>query len=99
MILRSVAHVLGGRSEMYEDGWYDTQAVIRLDDRFEPSALQGLEEFSHLEIVFRFDRIDEADAQSRPPNSRPPTRSGNRPGRPASCASTTRLDQVWRRLR
>ncbi|MFG6191351.1 SAM-dependent methyltransferase [Nonomuraea sp. JJY05] len=76
MIFRPVAHVLGGRNEMYEDGWYDTQAVIRLDDRFEPSALQGLREFSHLEIVFRFDRIDEADVRGRP---RPPRNNPDGP--------------------
>ncbi|MFG3437038.1 SAM-dependent methyltransferase [Nonomuraea sp. NPDC047897] len=71
--LRPVAHVIGGRPEMYEDHWYGTRAVIRLDDRFEPSALQGLPEFSHVEIVFRFDRIDERDVrvQPRPPRGNP----------------------------
>ncbi len=75
-ILSPVARVLGGRPEMYEDNWYDVKAVIRLEDRFEPSALQGLQEFSHLEIVFRFDRIDEADVQSRP---RPPRKNPDGP--------------------
>ncbi|GAA4212329.1 SAM-dependent methyltransferase [Actinocatenispora rupis] len=74
--LSSVARVVGVRPEMYEDNWYDVQAVIRLDDRFDPSALQGLEEFTHLEIVFQFDRLDEKDAQSQP---RPPRKSPDGP--------------------
>ncbi|MFI7442945.1 SAM-dependent methyltransferase [Nonomuraea indica] len=76
VILSPVARVLGGRSEMFEDNWYNTKAVIRLDDHLDASALQGLQEFSHLEIVFQFDRIDEADAQGRP---RPPRKN---PGGP-----------------
>jgi hypothetical protein len=42
IVLSPVARVIGGRPEMFEDHWYDVKAVIRLDDRFEPSALQGL---------------------------------------------------------
>lgn len=76
VILSPVARVLGGRSEMFEDNWYNTKAVIRLDDRLEASALQGLQEFSHQEIVFQFDRIDEADAQGRP---RPPRKNPDGP--------------------
>lgn len=74
--LSSVARVVGGRPEMYEDNWYDVKSVIRLDDRFEPSALQGLQEFSHLEIVFQFDRIDDDDVPSEP---RPPRKNPDGP--------------------
>ena len=67
--LSPVARVIGGRPEMYEDNWYDVKAVIQVDDRFEPSNLQGLDEFSHLEVVFQFDRLDENNVQRQP---RPP---------------------------
>ncbi|GAA3112875.1 SAM-dependent methyltransferase [Streptosporangium carneum] len=68
--LRPVGHVVGGRSEMYEDDWHDVRAVIRLDgDSFTTSAVLGLEHFSHLEVVFLFDRVDPATVNSRP---RPP---------------------------
>jgi tRNA-Thr(GGU) m(6)t(6)A37 methyltransferase TsaA len=76
IVLRPVARVVGGRPEMYEDHWYDVRAVIRLAERFEPSALQGLADFSHLEVVFQFDRLDEADAQREP---RPPRKSPDGP--------------------
>ncbi|MER7369286.1 SAM-dependent methyltransferase [Nonomuraea wenchangensis] len=68
--LRPVGHVVGGRREMYEDNWHDVRAVIQLDDEsFTASAVLGLEHFSHLEVVFLFDRIDPATVNSRP---RPP---------------------------
>jgi tRNA-Thr(GGU) m(6)t(6)A37 methyltransferase TsaA len=76
IILNSVARVVGGRPEMFEDNWYDVKSVIRLDDRFEQSALQGLPEFSHLEIVFQFDRINDDDVQSQP---RPPRKNPDGP--------------------
>jgi tRNA (adenine37-N6)-methyltransferase len=53
-----VARVIGGREEVFDDEWGEVLAVIRLDgQRFTPEALYGLEEFSHLEVVFHFDRV------------------------------------------
>jgi tRNA-Thr(GGU) m(6)t(6)A37 methyltransferase TsaA len=67
MNLRPVGVVTGGRGEMFEDDWHDVRAVIRLDaQRFRPSAVAGLEEFSHLEVVFVFDRIDPAAVRTDP---------------------------------
>ncbi|MEU5430898.1 SAM-dependent methyltransferase [Streptomyces olivoreticuli] len=57
-----VAHVVGGRVEPTDDYWGGTQAIIRIDgDRFPPQATQGLDEFSHLEIVFHFHLTDPSD--------------------------------------
>ncbi|MEV6670370.1 SAM-dependent methyltransferase [Streptomyces sp. NPDC051162] len=57
-----VAHVVGGRVEPTDDYWGGTQAIIRIDgDRFPPQATRGLDEFSHLEIVFHFHLTDPAD--------------------------------------
>ncbi|GAA4902820.1 tRNA-Thr(GGU) m(6)t(6)A37 methyltransferase TsaA [Stackebrandtia albiflava] len=54
-----IGRVVGGRAEAVEDHWRDTTAVIRLDgDRFTTAAVVGLDEYSHLEVVFGFDRID-----------------------------------------
>ncbi|MEU4328548.1 SAM-dependent methyltransferase [Nonomuraea dietziae] len=72
--LRPVGQVVGGRSEMFEDDWHDVRAVIRLDgESFTASAVLGLEHFSHLEVVFHFDRIDPADVRDepRPPRGNP----------------------------
>lgn len=72
--MRPIGHVAGGRSEMYEDDWHDVRSVIRLDgEAFTASAVLGLEHFSHLEVVFLFDRIDPAAVHRgpRPPRGNP----------------------------
>jgi tRNA (adenine37-N6)-methyltransferase len=60
--IEALAHVVGGRVEPTDDYWGGTRAIIRLDsERFTPSAVAGLEDFSHLEVVFRFHLTDPAD--------------------------------------
>jgi tRNA (Thr-GGU) A37 N-methylase len=50
-----VAQVLTARSEPSDDYWGGTRSVIRIDSaRFGPEATRGLDEFSHLEVVFLF---------------------------------------------
>jgi tRNA (adenine37-N6)-methyltransferase len=47
--------VRGGRVEPSDDRWGDVEAEIELDaSRFGPDSIQGLEEFSHLDVVFLF---------------------------------------------
>ncbi|GIF14488.1 SAM-dependent methyltransferase [Actinoplanes teichomyceticus] len=53
-----VAHVLGGRAEVFDDAWDGVEAVIRLDAaQFGQDALSGLGDFSHLEVVFHFHQV------------------------------------------
>lgn len=53
-----VGRVVGGRGEVFDDAWGEVSAVIRLDgDRFTPDALAGLDAFSHIEVVYHFDRV------------------------------------------
>ncbi|GAB3862605.1 SAM-dependent methyltransferase [Micromonospora andamanensis] len=60
--VESIARVVGGRTAPTDDYWGGTRAIIRIDeDRFTPAATKGLEEFSHLEIVFRFHLTDPTD--------------------------------------
>lgn len=61
-----IARVVGGRVEPTDDYWGGTRAIIRIDGSgFDASATRGLEEFSHLEVVFRFHLIDPADVDLR----------------------------------
>ncbi|MEU4092226.1 SAM-dependent methyltransferase [Streptomyces sp. NPDC026673] len=58
--VRPVGWVTGGRVPVEDDDWGGVEAVIRLDaERFGPEALYGLDTFSHLEVVFHFDRVPE----------------------------------------
>ncbi|WP_127354551.1 SAM-dependent methyltransferase [Actinacidiphila soli] len=53
-----VGHVVGGRVPVEDDDWGRVEAVIQLDsERFGPEALYGLDGFSHIEVVFHFDRV------------------------------------------
>ncbi len=55
-----VGVVVGGRSAVVDDDWGRETAVISLDpERFGPQALYGLEDFSHVEVVFHFDRVSQ----------------------------------------
>ncbi|MFI8290512.1 S-adenosylmethionine-dependent methyltransferase [Streptomyces sp. ms191] len=57
---RAVGRVIGGREEVRDDEWGAISAVIRLDAaRFGPEALAGLDAFSHVEVVYHFDRVPE----------------------------------------
>lgn len=57
-----VAYVVGGRTEPTDDYWGGTRSIVRIDgSRFNSDATAGLEEFSHLEIVFRFHLTDPTD--------------------------------------
>ncbi|HWI71287.1 MAG TPA: SAM-dependent methyltransferase [Baekduia sp.] len=54
-----IGRVLGGRDEVRDDDWAAERATIRLDGaRFTIDAVAGLEAFSHLEVVYLFDRVD-----------------------------------------
>jgi tRNA (Thr-GGU) A37 N-methylase len=60
--VEAVAHVVGGRIEPTDDYWGGTRSIIRIDaTRFPPDATAGLEDFSHLEVVFHFHLTDPDD--------------------------------------
>jgi tRNA-Thr(GGU) m(6)t(6)A37 methyltransferase TsaA len=60
-----VGTVVGGRAEAFDDDWDEERALIRLDAaRFGPDALAGLDAFSHLEVVYRFHRVDPASVNT-----------------------------------
>jgi tRNA-Thr(GGU) m(6)t(6)A37 methyltransferase TsaA len=61
IVLRPIGVVRSTRATPTDDGWDAETARIELDTaRFGPEALLGLDAFSHVEVVFVFDRVDEA---------------------------------------
>jgi len=72
--IEAVGHVRGGRAEAVDDDWGPIRARIELDPaRFGPEVLFGLADFSHAEIVFVFDRVEEAkiNTSARRPRNNP----------------------------
>lgn len=56
--IKPVAYVSASRKVAEDDFWGNTRSIIRLVDELEPTALQGLQDFSHVEVIFLFDRVD-----------------------------------------
>jgi tRNA (adenine37-N6)-methyltransferase len=59
--VRVIGYVSSDRTGRADDDWGSVESVIRLDgDRFDPDSLLGLDGFSHAEVIFLFDRLEEA---------------------------------------
>ena len=96
-VFKPVGYVRGGRSDILDDDWGASRARIELDpDVFQPDALAGLEDFSHLEVIFLFDRVPDEKIEygARRPRGRPDwprvgifaQRGKNRPNRLGLCS-------------
>lgn len=92
MILHPIGYVRSPRSEPVDDEWDSVTSLVELDGaRFDTAALRGLEEFSHVEIVYVFDRVEPGKVQyaARRPRGNPDwpevgifaQRAKNRPNR------------------
>ena len=69
-----IGRVSSPRDEAIDDDWGQVEATITLDAALlAPDATAGLGEFSHVEVVFVFDRVDDAAVQTgaRHPRSNP----------------------------
>ena len=100
IVLEPIGHVRGGRSEVRDDGWGQEQARIVLAERFGPEALYGLASFSHIEVIFFFDRVpvEKLEYGARHPRNNPDwplvgifgQRGKNRPSRLGLCTCRIR---------
>ncbi len=71
--VRPIGRVHSTRHAAVDDDWDGVAARIDLDPAvLDPSATDGLDGFSHVEVVFLFDRVDAADVcrGSRHPRGR-----------------------------
>jgi tRNA (adenine37-N6)-methyltransferase len=69
-----IGQVRSPRDEAIDDDWGDVEATITLDGALlGADATAGLGEFSHVEVVYVFDRVDSAAVQTgaRHPRSNP----------------------------
>lgn len=58
--LRAVGFVKGARGAAQDDYWGGEPACIALTEEFSAEALQGLADFSHVEVLFFFHQIEPA---------------------------------------
>jgi tRNA-Thr(GGU) m(6)t(6)A37 methyltransferase TsaA len=90
--MRPIGRVESTRDEAVDDDWDTVSTAIVLDaSRVGADSVAGLEEFSHIEVVYVFDRVDPAGVQTgaRHPRGNPEwpavgilaQRAKNRPNR------------------
>ena len=58
IILQSVAAVKNSRKDQSDDFWGSIISEIELVENIPAAAFNGIEDFSHLEIIFHFDKTD-----------------------------------------
>jgi tRNA (adenine37-N6)-methyltransferase len=59
-VIKPIGVVRAQRDAPEDDNWGNTTATIELTDEIDADALLGLEAFSHAEILYCFDRVDES---------------------------------------
>jgi tRNA-Thr(GGU) m(6)t(6)A37 methyltransferase TsaA len=72
-VIQAVGYVRGGRADPIDDDWGASRSTIELNSAlFTPEALAGLDAFSHVEIIFVFDKVapDKIEKGARHPRGR-----------------------------
>ncbi|HWR31929.1 MAG TPA: tRNA (N6-threonylcarbamoyladenosine(37)-N6)-methyltransferase TrmO [Chitinophagaceae bacterium] len=62
IVLRPLAFVKNTRTDQSDDFWGSIISEIELAEEVPADAFNGIEEFSHLEIIFYFDKADKSKA-------------------------------------
>ena len=72
-LMKSVAIVRATRTVAEDDFWGNAVSTIELDSELPEDALSGIESFSHVEILFVFDRVtaDKITVGARHPRNNP----------------------------
>ncbi len=61
ILLKPIATVINTRTKPIDDNWAEIISEIELLEDIPSEAFNNIEDFSHLEIIFYFDKVDEAD--------------------------------------
>ena len=56
--MEAIGRVEAVRTRAEDDFWGGGESCITLSDRYQPEALDGIEAFSHAEVLFLFDQVD-----------------------------------------
>ena len=61
--IQPVAYVKNNRKEILDDNWGSILSTIELAESMSVAALKGINEFSHLEVIFYFDKVSDDQIQ------------------------------------
>jgi tRNA (adenine37-N6)-methyltransferase len=72
-VVQPIGFVSSPRDEAIDDDWGAIEATITLREPYGEAALRGLDGFSHVDVVFLFDRVqpDAVQTGARHPRSNP----------------------------
>jgi tRNA-Thr(GGU) m(6)t(6)A37 methyltransferase TsaA len=59
-----IATVKNARKEVEDDNWGDVISILELDSAFSEEALFQIENFSHAEIFYYFDRVEDSKIET-----------------------------------
>jgi tRNA (adenine37-N6)-methyltransferase len=60
--VKPIGHVRCARTQAIDDNWDAVPATIELNaSEFGPDAIAGLASFSHIEVIYIFDRVEDAE--------------------------------------
>lgn len=59
IVVEPVAYVRSSRDDLRDDDWGRVRSRIELVDGLPDEAFDGLEDFSHVDVLFHFDRVAE----------------------------------------
>jgi tRNA (adenine37-N6)-methyltransferase len=100
IVLQPVAFVRSSRTDLSDDDWGEVRSTLELAPGVHPDSLIGLEDFSHVEVLFHFHAVSETEIEhrSRHPRGNPAwprvgifaQRGKNRPNRLGSCIAKIR---------
>ena len=98
IVVDPVAFVRSARDDLRDDDWGSVRSRIELADHVPDESLDGLEGFSHVEVLFHFDRVAASDVTTGARHPRGNTawpkvgifaqRGKNRPNRLGSTIAT-----------
>ena len=71
MTLTPIGHVRSPRADLKDDHWGSVLSRIELVESLPSESLDGIEQFSHVEVVYFFDRVPDAEIER---GSRAPAR-------------------------
>ena len=57
---KPIGEIVNERKIVEDDNWGEIISIIKLNDSFDESALKGINEFSHLEIIYYFDKVEDS---------------------------------------
>lgn len=61
--LQPIAFVHNERKMIMDDEWGDVQSLITLVDSYSEESIQGIEYFSHIEVIFYFHKVQDEQIQ------------------------------------